>query len=66
MAISRSVEVFLMKSSLPYYLFIAVSLINTTINLTFRLPAIVLWDLFALFPLLDEIISKDWINPTLK
>lgn len=55
-----------MKSSLPYYGFAVVSTVHTIINLVYGLPGIVIFDLLALFPLLDLILPKDWINPTLR
>lgn len=62
----KRLDTYLMKSALPYYLFIILSFIHTIINIHYKLPAIVLFNLFSLFPLLDVILSKDWINPNLK
>lgn len=55
-----------MKSSIPYYVFVLISCTNLFINLQLKLPAVVIFNLFALFPYLDDVISKDWMNPTLK
>lgn len=62
----KRLDVFLMKSSLPYYLFAIVSVIHTVINLGWGLPGIVIFNLLALFPWLDLVIPQDWINPNLK
>lgn len=62
----KNVDTFLMKSSLPYYSFAIVSTVHTIINIKYGLPGIVVFNLLALFPLLDQIIPKDWINPNLR
>lgn len=62
----KKIENSLMKSSLPYYLFLVVTILHININMKLKLPTIALFDLFALFPLLDLTIAKDWMNPTLK
>lgn len=58
-----ALEKYLMKSSLPYYAFILISCSHLFINLKLKLPAIVIFNLFALFPYLDDVISRDWTNP---
>ena len=62
----KKIDLFLMKSSLPYYSFAVVTAFHTIINLKLKMPGIVVFNLLALFPLLDLIIPKDWINPDLK
>lgn len=55
-----------MKSSIPFYAFIITSFVHKIINMHLKLPAIAIFDIFALFPLLDLLLSQDWVNPTLK
>ena len=61
----ETINRFLMKSSVPYYLFVVVTAGHSLINLGLGLPALVFFNLFAVFPILDEVISEDWTNPTL-
>ena len=62
----RDLDTFLMKSSLPYYAFVVISCAHLVINLKLRLPAVVIFNFFGLFPYLDDVISRDWRNPNLK
>lgn len=54
-----------LDSALPYYLNSALILLSMYLCYSLQLPLLYIFIVYGVLPVLDEVLSHDWVNPTL-